>query len=127
VAAPDLKPLVGCEITQITLDHRVTLLLASEEGGANPDVSAWLAIQAPFVLESADGTATVQPDNFRNYDRVPRLLGAHVKEAAVADDRSLILTFSNGINLRSARTPQFESWQLGGRGVQPWIALPTSP
>jgi hypothetical protein len=127
MTSPDLEPLVGCEITQITLDYRVTLLLVSDDGGASPSVDAWLALEAPFDLDSDGETVTVRPDIYGNYDRIPRLLGLHVVEALVAGDRSLDLAFSDGTLLHSARTPHFESWQLGGRGVQEWIALPTGP
>lgn len=115
MSAPDLRPLVGCQITQITLDYRVTLLLASQDGGANPSVSAWLTMGAPFILKSGDGSTTVTPDALGNYDRVPRLLGVHVEAAAVEDDLSLVLAFSDGTELVSARTPTSESWELGGR------------
>lgn len=127
MTAPDLRPLVGCEITQITLDYRVTLLLASQDGGASPSVSAWLTIAAPFVLTCDDVAVTVDPDVFGNYDRVPSLLGAQVMAAAVEDDLSLAVAFSDGTRLTSARTSTFESWELGGEGVRPWIALPGGP
>jgi hypothetical protein len=127
VPTPDLRPLVGCEITQVTLDYRVSFLLASRDGGASPSVSAWLTIAAPFGLTSDDDAVTVDPDVFGNYSRVPRLLGVHVMAAAVEADSTLVVVFSDGTRLASPRMPEFESWELGGQGVRPWIALPGGP
>lgn len=121
---PDLAPLVGCIVGQLSFDFRVTINFASQEGVYGERVDALLVIENDFSVTSPGATTEVRPDAKSGYAAVLPLLHSTVVSAVVESDEALALTFSNSVRLRVSRSDHFESWSLSGRGVTGWISGP---
>ncbi|MGD9531415.1 MAG: DUF6188 family protein [Pseudonocardia sp.] len=121
---PDLDPLVGCIVGQLSFDFRVTMNLASQDGVYGDRVDALLVIENDFAVTSAGETTVVRPDVKAGYESVLPLLHTTLLSAEVELDEALALTFSNNVSLRVSRSDQYESWSLSGKGVAGWISGP---
>jgi len=122
--APDLDPLIGCIVGQLSFDFRVTMNFASQDGVYGDVVDALLVIENDFTVTSAGDTTVVRPDAKSGYEAVLPLLHSTLVSAVVESDEALALTFSNSVNLRVQRSDQYESWSLSGKGVTGWISGP---
>jgi hypothetical protein len=121
---PDLDPLVGCIVGQLSFDFRVTMNLASQDGVYGERVDALLVIENDFSVTSSGETTVVRPDAKAGYEAVLPLLHSTLLSAVVESDEVLALTFSNSVSLRVSRSDQYESWSLSGKGVAGWISGP---
>jgi len=123
-AHPDLRPLVGCIVNQVSFDFRVTLNLVSQDGAYGERVDAFLVIGNDFTLRGPEGAAVVSPDSKSGYEAVMPVLHSTLEGADIREDSALDLRFSNGMELRVPRDRHYESWSLSGVGVADWIATP---
>ena len=121
---PDLDPLVGCIVGQLSFDFRVTMNLASQDGLYGERVDALLVIESDFTVTSPDGTTDVRPGATTGYGAVLPVLHSTLVGVVVEMDEVLTLTFSDNVTLRVSRSGQHESWSLSGRGVSGWISGP---
>lgn len=123
-AHPDLEPLVGCIVNQVSFDFRVTLNLVSQDGAYGERVDAFLVIGNDFTLRGPAGVTVVSPDSKSGYEAVIPVLHSTLLGADIRAEGTLDLGFSNGIEIRVPRDHHYESWSLSGVGVTEWIATP---
>lgn len=124
VNIPDVSPLVGCRVTQLSLDYRVVLLLATEHG-AGSQVDATLTVETPFELGAASGvSSSVVPGVMETLPTILPVLHAKVAEAHVDGRYQLTLRFTSGLSMKVPRDPQYESWELTGTGIEGWLMGP---
>jgi hypothetical protein len=121
---PDLSPLVGCTVGRLSLDHQVTLSLASTDGVYGERVEAHLVVGSPFTITATGEPLQVVPDAQTGLEATLGLLHREVTRASVGADESLSLTLDGSVHVYVSRDPQYEAWQIDGRGVQGWIAGP---
>lgn len=126
VRLPDLAPLIGAEVTRISFDYQVTLLLADVEPSGRPRVEAVLVIGTPFTVAAPDSAATpvtIDPNTGGHLATVLDVLHSTVEATCVEGDESLTLVIG-GFTVHVPRDHRHESWQLEGDGVDNWLAGP---
>ena len=128
---PDLSPLVGMQVTRVSLDFEVTLLLAHVEGASAGDAS--LVIGVPFALSRIHGTGAVDPT--ARELRVDPATGDHLAEVVgllrstvtaldLSEDGGLTVAFDVGYRLHIGPQQDHEAWQISGQGVENWLQSP---
>jgi hypothetical protein len=121
---PNLSPLVGCTVGRLCLDYQVTLLLASTDGVYGERVDALLVVESPFTIRGAGEPVQVVPSEKKGLEATLGLLHREVTQVAVGADESLSLTLDDSVQVQVPRDPDYEAWNITGRGVQGWIAGP---
>lgn len=112
----DLSELVGAEVRRIAFDYQMTLLLVAGPAGAER-VSASLQIEAPVRVEHGGQVVECDPNDKATHGGMAHVLHLVVTDARVDGDDTLRLTFDDRTSLVVARDPQYESWNLRGKGV----------
>jgi len=112
--------LVGCQVSQVTFDYQITLLLRHEDVGSSASrIEARLVIETPFALRSRDGSVhELDPGTSRSgLAPVIDLFLATVANVSVEGRGTLTLEFHDGAKLTVPPSETYESWSLSGVGV----------
>ena len=121
---PDLSALTGCVVGRVSLDYQVSLLLASTDGIHGERVDALLVIESPFTITRGGRQLHVEPNAKRGLEATLGLLHRAITAASISADESLSLTLDGEQEIHVPRDPNYEAWQISGRGIQGWIAGP---
>ena len=120
---PNLDALLGSHVSRLSLDYEVILTLVKGQG-ATPEVSALLTIGGDFMVSSSTGSTNVSPESQLGYEAVVPLLRRTITKATIEPDEALTLSFEDAMTLHVPRSPEYEAWEISGRGVAGWISGP---
>ena len=120
--AADLRAITGAEVSAVTLDYRVSLLLADPNDARR--LGATLVIGVPFTYEASDGRAVLDASDPATLSEAWRLLRRRIVVATADADLNLVVTFDDGARVAVERSDLYEAWELYGRGVQGVLAGP---
>lgn len=112
---PDLRSLVGCQVTRICLDHQVHLLLAGHDEAGRKSVSATLLVECAMTLTHRDQSVAVNPDTAAGYDWLTRILRLIVASINVEPDGTLEMHFTEGTSLTAVPDPHLRHGHSPGR------------
>ncbi|MFI1585653.1 DUF6188 family protein [Embleya sp. NPDC020630] len=108
----------GRDVTRISVDHRLTLLV---------DPGVHIAFASPFELtHGPHGTSEPVVLTPQRQDVIPALglFKAKVLSAVAFKTGSIRLVFDNGRHLNSRADPDFEAWEVRGPEGRLIIATP---
>jgi Family of unknown function (DUF6188) len=111
--------LIGCEVWLVAFDYQTRLLLVGQNPDGSTRVSANLVIEKQFVLRDATGNRhELDPNTSRSaLAPVIDLLFQPVTRVTVTDRGTLTLDFGGGARLIVSPDPEYESWELQGKGI----------
>jgi hypothetical protein len=118
---PTLDSLLGCVITRIALDDRVTLNIVGQ-GERAAQVSAVLLIYTDFSVTSPGAFVQVRPVTHEGYASTTALLDTRIDSVSVQADGSLTLNLSGDLKIHVASSDNSDSWEVFGKGVEAWPA-----
>ncbi|MFD8323151.1 DUF6188 family protein [Kitasatospora purpeofusca] len=98
----------GQDVTRISIDHRLTLLLDSD---------ARIALGCPFELSQGSkrtAESVVLDPGRQNVAAALGLFGATVVSAVAFKTGSMRLVFDNGCHLNCRAHPDYEAWEVLG-------------
>ena len=109
----------GWELSQIVIDHRLTLIWTLEGH------SFQVVVENPFLLVRRDGARfSVDPERKESLRPLLDLFGEQLADAyADETDGSLGLALVDGGRIEVATHPKYESWELNAPGTK-LIGLP---
>jgi hypothetical protein len=108
----DLRAIEGAEVSAITLDYRVSLLLIDP---VDPQrLGASLILGVPFAYRDSK----VDAEDPSTMADCWRLLRRTIVAASADPDLNLSVSFDDGSSLQVDRNERYESWELTGSGVQ---------
>lgn len=112
-------------VDRTAFDYQVRLTLVGPGPGEKHRVDAELVIETSFVLCDAEGgTHRLDPGTGSGLAPVLDLFGKTINTVEVDDSGALTLGFGDGARLSIDPHPEFESWHLVGRGVDPISVAP---
>lgn len=112
----DVGQLIGCEVTQLVLDHRVGLRLVRFEGEI-ARVDVLLEIGVTSQLSDEGVPERIDPEEPTTLAGVLHLLRKRIEHASLDEQLTLVVRFDDGAVLTVARDVRVESWELSGAGV----------
>jgi len=112
----DLESIRGAEVTAVTLDYRVSLLLIDPETPQR--LGATLVVGVPFTFGAAGSTVVIDAETPSTLAATWQLLRRTIVSAAADDDLNLVVEFDDGSILSVLRNDRYEAWELSGRGVR---------
>ncbi|MFE6157747.1 DUF6188 family protein [Streptomyces sp. NPDC056486] len=111
--------LQGLDVTKISIDHQLTLLLGSD---------AWVVLEGPCRLSqgaaSGENPQEILDPGRQDVTAALALFGAKVASAVAFKTGSLQLVFDNGLQLYCPEDPLFEAWQVTGPGDWRFVSSP---
>jgi hypothetical protein len=111
----DLRAIEGAEVSAITLDYRVSLLLIDPvDPHHSQRLGASLILGVPFAYRDSK----VDAEDPSTMADCCRLLRCTIVAASADPDLNLSVSFDDGSSLQVDRNERYESWELTGSGVQ---------
>jgi Family of unknown function (DUF6188) len=119
-----LEELHGATVTQVRVDHALTLLLAGPDVAAPPSL---LIIGGSFSCRDSTGVEQPYADDYARATLGPALelfFNQTVAAASVSAVGELALDFLSGAGVRIPPNPHFEAWSLSALGMATLVSPP---
>jgi Family of unknown function (DUF6188) len=120
--AADLQSITGAEVSAVTLDYRVSLLLIDPNDHVR--FGASLVLGVPFTYEHSDGALRIDAEDPGTLAACWRLLRRRIVTAFADAALNLTIAFDDGGRVTVDRNDLYEAWELHGKGVQGVLAGP---
>jgi Family of unknown function (DUF6188) len=118
----NLHSITGAEVSAVTLDYRVSLLLVDPNEPVR--LGASLVLGVPFTYEHSDGAVRIDAEDPATLAACWRLLRRRIVTASADVDLNLTIAFDDGGRVTVERSDLYEAWELDGKGVQGVLAGP---
>lgn len=117
--------LVGARVTRTAFDYQVRLSFTDHAPDGRIRVDGELVIETPFALTDASGhQVLLTPATGPSLAPILGLFDKVVTETDVTGQGTLSLGFDDGTRLSVEPDPDYESWSLAGRGINPVLVGP---
>jgi hypothetical protein len=116
-----LDALAGRYVGLLSVDNRLTLMLAGEPGVE--DLALTLA--SPFVFTDAEGSKlALDPEQDQSrLGPVFSMFMQTIESVSLGARGALSVVFESGARLDIEPHPQFEAWEVSGRSIGRWICV----